>query len=63
MVRSWLTSWPINAIGNSGASASGPIGWSVPGCSGGGGGSGRSAARLYQCVGIWSSPSVYLSLL
>ena len=41
-----LTSCMISDIGNSGARSSGPIGWSVPGCSTGGGGDGRSAMRL-----------------
>src|SRR5271166_5173357 len=31
----------MSSIGNSGARSSGPTGWSVPGCSGGGGGAGR----------------------
>ena len=31
-----------------------------PGCSGGGGGDGRSAMMLYQVVGIWSSLRTYL---
>ena len=50
MKRSCETSCLISSIGNSGASASGPIGWCVPGCSGGGGGDFRSAAMLYHCV-------------
>ena len=55
MYRSVATSCRIRSIGKSGSSASGPIGSCVPGCSGGGGGSGRSATRLYQVVGISSS--------
>src|SRR5690606_18753950 len=47
----------MSDIGNSGARASGPSGSSVPGCRGGGGGVGRSAARLYQAVGIRASSS------
>ena len=35
----------------------GPTGCRVPGCSGGGGGLGRSATRLYHCVGIRDSSS------
>ena len=49
------TSCLISSIGNSGASASGPMGSCVAGCNGGGGGSGRSAAMLYQCFGSSSS--------
>src|SRR5690349_11380031 len=41
----------MSSIGKSGASASGPTGWCVAGCSGGEGGLLRSAATLYQCVG------------
>src|SRR5690606_14144081 len=41
----------MSAIGNSGARSSGVSGSLVPGCRCGGVGSGRSAARLYQCVG------------
>src|SRR4051812_38332192 len=52
----------INAIGNSGARSSGPIGCRVPGWSGAGGGFGRSAAMLYQCLGIWVSSRVYFTL-
>ena len=50
-----LTSWRMSAIGNSGANASGPIGSMVAGCSGGGGGAGRSGMTLYHWVGICSS--------
>src|SRR6476620_748573 len=39
-------------MGNSGARSSGPIGWPVPGCSGGWGGWGASARMLYQLRGI-----------
>src|SRR5215208_4692773 len=45
----------MTAIGKRGAKSSGPIGWCVPGWSTGGGGCGRSAAKLYQEVGIASS--------
>ena len=55
MSRSALTSWPIRAMGKSGARSSGPIGWPVPGFRTGGGGAGRSAAMLYQDRGIRSS--------
>ena len=50
--RSLVTSCSISAIGNSGARSSGPTGCPVPGCSTGGGGAGRSAAMLYQRVGM-----------
>ena len=50
--RSWLTSCMIRPIGNSGARSSGPSGFSVPGCSGGAIGLGRSAAMLYQARGM-----------
>src|SRR5215213_2382661 len=49
------TSWPMTAIGKRGARSSGPIGWCVPGWRTGGGGIGRSAARLYQDAGMASS--------
>src|SRR6478736_5290439 len=52
-----LTSCPIRSIGNSGARSSGPTGRRVPGCSGGGGGTGRSARRLYHRVGSSDSSS------
>ena len=42
-------------MGNSGARSSGPTGWCVPGCSGGGGGTGRSGTMLYHWVGISDS--------
>src|SRR5918993_3935206 len=45
----------MTAIGKRGARSSGPIGWWVPGWRTGGGGFGRSAARLYQDVGMASS--------
>src|SRR5215213_1980183 len=45
----------MTAIGKRGARSSGPIGWCVPGWRTGGGGCGRSAARLYQDVGMASS--------
>src|SRR4249920_300844 len=47
----------MRAIGNSGARSSGPTGWWVPGCSGGGGGDGRSGMTLYHCVGSSDSSS------
>src|SRR6185436_11023429 len=52
----------ISAIGKSGVRSSGPTGFSVPGCSTGGGGAGRSAMMLYQCLGIRVSSSRYLTL-
>src|SRR3954464_10199673 len=55
--RSPVTSWRIRSIGNSGARSSGPTGCSVPGCSGGGGGLGRSGTTLYHCVGSCDSSS------
>ena len=55
MYRSFETSCMMRSIGNSGARSSGPIGSWVAGCSGGGGGSGRSGMTLYQEVGTWSS--------
>src|SRR5215207_4779900 len=60
MYRSPDTSWPMSAIGKSGARSSGPTGSCVAGCSGGGGGSGRSATRLYHRVGIDASSSKIL---
>src|SRR6266566_2297309 len=50
----------MSSIGNSGARSSGPTGWSVPGCSGGGGGEGRSGITLYHWRGISDSSSVIL---
>src|SRR5580704_2227384 len=50
----------MSSIGNSGARSSGPTGWSVPGCSGGGGGAGRSGITLYHWRGISDSSSVIL---
>src|SRR5215469_4993670 len=61
MRRSPETSCRINAIGNSGASASGPTGSRVPGCSGGGGGAGRSGTMLYHSRGISDSWRTYLT--
>src|SRR3954451_20124816 len=55
--RSPVTSWAISSSGNSGARSAGPTGCSVPGCSGGGGGLGRSGTTLYHCVGSWDSSS------
>src|SRR5829696_2990063 len=57
MYRSPDTSWPMSAIGKSGARSSGPTGSCVAGCSGGGGGAGRSATRLYHRVGSAASSS------
>src|SRR5215204_7205972 len=45
----------MTAIEKRGARSSGPIGWCVPGWRTGGGGCDRSAAKLYQDVGIASS--------
>src|ERR1019366_8395115 len=50
----------ISAIGNSGARSSGPRGFCVPGCSTGGSGFGKSAARLYQTFGMRDSSRTYL---
>src|SRR5271157_163554 len=50
----------MSSIGNSGARSSGPTGWSVPGCSGGGGGAGRLGITLYHWRGISDSSSVIL---
>src|SRR5580692_521432 len=58
MKESVATSWRMSSIGNSGARSSGPTGWPVPGCSGGGGGEGRSGITLYHCRGISDSSSV-----
>src|SRR6266568_2111740 len=60
--RSPVTSWRISACGNSGARSSGPTGWPVPGCSGGGGGAGRSGITLYHWVGRSDSSSRYFVL-
>ena len=60
MKRSVATSWRMSSIGNSGARSSGPIGWSVPGCSGGGCGEGRSGTTLYHWRGISDSSRVIL---
>src|SRR6185312_7623428 len=62
MYRSAETSCMISSIGNSGARSAGPIGWSVPGCSTGAGGVGRSATMLYQAFGIFDSSSTYLTV-
>src|SRR5262249_58149753 len=51
----------ISAVGKSGARSSGPTGWRVPGCNGGGGGAGRSGTMLYHCCGISDSCSTYLT--
>src|SRR5712691_9032098 len=50
----------MSSIGNSGARSSGPTGCSVPGCSGGGGGAGRSGITLYHWRGISDSSRVIL---
>src|SRR5215472_5947012 len=50
----------MSSIGNSGARSSGPTGCSVPGCSCGGGGAGRSGITLYQALGICDSSRVDL---
>ena len=55
--RSVETSCRIRSIGKSGARSSGPIGWPVPGCSGGCGGDGASARTLYQARGMSRSGS------
>ena len=46
IIGSCDTSCSMSPIGKIGASASGPIGCCVPGCSGGGSGVGRSGAML-----------------
>ena len=46
----------ISDMGNNGARSSGPTGCNVPGCNGGGSGTGRSAMMLYQPFGMRSSP-------
>src|ERR1700722_9548957 len=63
MWRSPETSCAISAFGNNGARSSGPTGCRVPGCSGGGGGDGRSAMMLYHCRGISDSCRRYLTWL
>src|SRR3984885_13475747 len=60
MNESVATSWRISSIGNSGARSSGPTGWRVPGCSGGGGGAGRSGTMLYHWDGICDSSRMNL---
>src|SRR5215471_17814807 len=50
----------MSAIGKMACRSWGPIGCPVPGCSGGGGGAGRSAAMLYQFLGSRCSSSTYL---
>jgi hypothetical protein len=60
--RSAETSCAISAIGKIGVRSAGPIGWPVPGCNGGGGGFGRSAAMLYQAFGMRSSGRRYFVL-
>src|SRR4051812_5607827 len=62
--RSVETSWRMSAIGKSGARSSGPIGWPVPGCSGGCAGLGMSAAMLYQRRGSsGSGGTIFVSSL
>src|SRR6188472_4703595 len=56
------TSWRITSIGKSGARSSGPTGLPVPGCRTGAGGSGRSAATLYQASGRRLSSRVYFTV-
>src|SRR5919108_1748352 len=51
------TSWPISAIGNSGASASGPTGSRVCGCRERPGLVGIDGPMLNQALGTSSSPS------
>ena len=46
-----LTSWPIRAIGKSGAKSSGPTGCLVAGCRGGSSGVDRCGATLNHAVG------------
>ena len=46
-------------MGNSGARSSGPSGLSVPGCSGGARGLGRSGRMLYQACGMWFCGRLY----
>src|SRR5579875_177561 len=50
----------MRSVGKRGARSSGPTGWRVAGCSGGGGGEGRSGTRLYHRVGNSDSGRVYL---
>ena len=45
----------MSPIGKSGARSAGPMGWPVPGFSGGYGLTGRSGTMLYQARGIRSS--------
>src|SRR6266403_512670 len=61
--RSWLTSCLISSIGKSGARSWGPIGWPVPGWSGGGSGVLKSAWMLYQRVGSSFSERRYLVVM
>src|SRR6185369_1324975 len=61
--RSWLTSCLISSIGKSGARSWGPMGWPVPGCSGGGSGVLKSAWMLYHLVGISFSESRYFVVM
>jgi hypothetical protein len=46
-------------MGNKGAKSSGPAGCFVPGCSGGGGGLGKSEFILYHVFGSLLSSRVY----
>src|ERR1035438_9415581 len=47
-----LISCSMRFFGKIASSASGGMGCCVPGCSGGGSGSGKSALRLYQAAGM-----------
>jgi hypothetical protein len=58
--RSVDISWAMIAFGKIGARSDGPRGCRVPGCNGGGRGTGRSAAMLYQALGMRDSSSRYL---
>ncbi len=49
-------------MGKSGARSSGPMGFFVPGWSTGGRGLGRSAAMLYQALGMRPSSRTYLTV-
>jgi hypothetical protein len=53
-----VTSWAMRAIGKRGARSSGPMGWRVPGCSGGWRGVGRCGTTLNHAWGILSLGNV-----
>ena len=57
-----LISCASRPIGKIGAMSSGPMGWRVPGCSGGSSGRGRSGAMLYHASGMyfWSRCTILL---